>query len=49
VSAAASRADIRLGLRADLVRFTLLVAVNAPVGGMLGEEGVVLWLPAEKV
>ncbi|MEU1444389.1 hypothetical protein [Streptomyces mirabilis] len=29
-----------LGLRANLARFILLVAVNALVGGMLGQERV---------
>jgi MFS family permease len=40
---------IRLGLRANLAQFTLLVAVNALVGGMLGQERVVLPLLAEEV
>jgi hypothetical protein len=30
-----------LGLRANLARFMLLVAVNALVGGMLGQERTV--------
>jgi MFS family permease len=38
----------RLGLRANLAQFTLLVAVNALVGGMLGQERVVLPLLAER-
>src|SRR5947208_4878832 len=37
----------RFGLRANLAQFTLLVAVNALVGGMLGQERVVLPLLAE--
>lgn len=37
----------QLGLRANLAQFTLLVAVNALVGGMLGQERVVLPLLAE--
>jgi MFS family permease len=37
----------RLGLRANLAQFTLLVAVNALVGGMLGQERTVLPLLAE--
>jgi MFS family permease len=38
---------LRLGLRANLAQFTLLVAVNALVGGMLGQERTVLPLLAE--
>jgi MFS family permease len=37
----------RLGLRANLAQFGLLVAVNALVGGMLGQERTVLPLLAE--
>ena len=37
---------IRLGLRANLAQFTLLVGVNALVGGMLGQERTVLPLLA---
>jgi MFS family permease len=37
----------RLGLRANLAQFLLLVAVNALVGGMLGQERIVLPLLAE--
>jgi MFS family permease len=37
---------LRLGLRANLAQFTLLVAVNALVGGMLGQERTVLPLLA---
>jgi MFS family permease len=40
---------IKLGLRANLAQFTLLVAVNALVGGMLGQERVVLPLLADEV
>ena len=40
---------LRLGLRANLAQFTLLVAVNALVGGMLGQERVVLPLLAGRV
>ena len=29
--------NVRLGLRANLAQFTLLVGVNALVGGMLGQ------------
>jgi len=38
----------RLGLRANAAQFTLLVAVNALVGGMLGQERTVLPLLAEQ-
>jgi MFS family permease len=45
-----SRPDaIRLGLRANLAQFSLLVAVNALVGGMLGQERTVLPLIADGV
>jgi MFS family permease len=37
----------RFGLRANLAQFMLLVAVNALVGGMLGQERIVLPLLAE--
>ncbi|HET6355422.1 MFS transporter [Streptomyces sp.] len=40
---------IRLGLRANLAQFSLLVAVNALVGGMLGQERTVLPLLADDV
>ncbi|MFE3556154.1 MFS transporter [Streptomyces sp. NPDC059193] len=40
---------IRLGLRANLPQFALLVAVNALVGGMLGQERTVLPLFADDV
>jgi MFS family permease len=39
---------IRLGLRQNAAQFTLLVAVNALVGGMLGQERTVLPLLAER-
>ena len=38
----------RLGLRANAAQFTLLVAVNALVGGFLGQERTVLPLLAEQ-
>jgi MFS family permease len=38
----------RLGLRQNAAQFTLLVAVNALVGGMLGQERTVLPLLAER-
>lgn len=40
---------IRLGLRANLAQFALLVAVNALVGGMIGQERTVLPLLATDV
>ena len=39
---------MRLGLRANLAQFSLLVAVNALVGGMLRQERTVLPLLAER-
>ena len=43
-----SDAPPRLGLRENLAQFTLLVLVNAFVGGMVGIERVVLPLLAER-
>jgi MFS family permease len=40
---------IRLGLRENLAQFTLLVAVNALVGGMIGQERTILPLLADQV
>ncbi|WDV56620.1 MFS transporter [Streptomyces coeruleorubidus] len=40
---------IRLGLRANLAQFSMLVLVNALVGGMLGQERTVLPLLADEV
>jgi MFS family permease len=40
---------IRLGMRANLPQFVLLVAVNALVGGMIGQERTVLPLLADQV
>lgn len=40
---------IRFGLRENLAQFSLLVAVNALVGGMLGQERTVLPLLADRV
>ena len=37
-AAAPSPRAIALGLRANLAQFSLLVGVNALVGGMLGQE-----------
>jgi MFS family permease len=45
----ATDGGIRLGLRANLAQFSLLVAVNALVGGMLGQERTVLPLLAQDV
>jgi MFS family permease len=39
---------VRLGLRENLAQFVLLVAVNALVGGMIGQERTVLPLLAEE-
>ena len=39
---------VRLGLRENLAQFSLLVAVNALVGGMIGQERTVLPLLAER-
>ena len=47
VTVAARRAGIRLGLRENFAQFSLLVAVNALVGGMIGQERTVLPLLAE--
>jgi MFS family permease len=41
-------APIRLGLRENLAQFSLLVAVNALVGGMIGQERTVLPLLASE-
>ena len=40
---------LRLGMRANLAQFSLLVAVNALVGGMIGQERTVLPLLANQV
>ena len=42
------RRAIRLGLRENLAQFSLLVGVNALVGGMIGQERTVLPLLAER-
>src|SRR5437588_10792448 len=39
--------QVRLGLRANLAQFALLVLVNALVGGMVGQERAILPLLAE--
>src|SRR6185312_16059676 len=41
--------ELRLGLRANLAQFSLLVSVNALVGGMVGQEQTVLPLLAKQV
>lgn len=46
-NAGAERPPIRLGLSQNLAQFSLLVAVNALVGGMIGQERTVLPLLAE--
>ena len=48
-SVAAGSAELRLGLRANIGQFALLVAVNALVGGMVGQERTVLPLLATDV
>jgi hypothetical protein len=44
-----SPSGLRLGLRANLAQFCLLVGVNALVGGMVGQERTVLSLLATEV
>ena len=46
---AAAGRPVRLGLRANVAQFSLLVGVNALVGGMIGQERTVLPLLAEQV
>jgi MFS family permease len=48
-SAQRSAAGLRLGLRANLAQFSLLVGVNALVGGMVGQERSLLSLLATQV
>ena len=43
-----SGASLRLGLKENLAQFSLLVAVNALVGGMIGQERTVLPLLAKQ-
>jgi len=47
--APARAAELRLGLRANLAQFCLLVGVNALVGGMVGQERSLLSLLATQV
>ena len=49
MSVGANTRGVRLGLRANLGQFALLVAVNALVGGMVGQERTVLPLLATDV
>jgi MFS family permease len=46
---AGGASGLRLGLRANLAQFSLLVAVNALVGGTLGQERTVVPLLASRV
>ncbi len=48
MSAAVAKDSVRLGLRENLAQFSLLVAVNALVGGMIGQERTILPLLAER-
>jgi MFS family permease len=45
----ARQSRVRLGIRANLAQFSLLVGVNALVGGMIGQERTVLPLLGEQV
>jgi MFS family permease len=45
----AASGPVRLGLRANMAQFMLLVGVNALVGGMIGQERTVLPLLATRV
>ena len=47
--APASPSGLRLGLRANLAQFSLLVGINALVGGMVGQERSLLSLLATEV
>ena len=49
MSTRAASPPLRLGLRANIAQFALLVGVNALVGGMIGQERTVLPLLAEQV
>jgi MFS family permease len=44
----ARQPDLRLGLRANVAQFSLLVAVNALVGGTIGQERTILPLLGER-
>jgi hypothetical protein len=43
------QSGLRLGLRANLAQFCLLIGVNALVGGMVGQERSLLSLLATEV
>src|SRR5919204_2992416 len=47
--AAQEMGGVRLGLRANLAQFSVLVGVNALVGGMVGQERTILPLMARRV
>ncbi|HEY6379063.1 MAG TPA: MFS transporter [Candidatus Dormibacteraeota bacterium] len=49
MTALAAPTPVRLGIRANLAQFSLLVGVNALVGGMIGQERTVLPLLGERV
>jgi MFS family permease len=49
MTATTSPPAIKLGMRANLAQFSLLVAVNALVGGMIGQERTVVPLLADQV
>src|SRR5262245_30708190 len=49
MTATTPASPVRLGLRANVAQFILLVAVNALVGGMVGQERTVLPLLAHRV
>src|SRR5256885_14650481 len=49
LSSPGQHAGLRLGLRANLAQFSLLVGVNALVGGMVGQERTVLPLLGTRV
>ena len=48
MSASATEAPLRLGLKENIAQFSLLVGVNALVGGMIGQERTVLPLLAKQ-
>jgi MFS family permease len=48
VTVTEGRSPVRLGLRENLAQFSLLVGVNALVGGMIGQERTVLPLLAKE-
>ena len=49
MNAVATPAPVRLGIRTNLAQFSLLVGVNALVGGMVGQERTVLPLLGDQV